>query len=130
MALPKLGRDAVKADLKSAKLDNVQAYLNLDTTKKYVESIRNNDLGGNSDFLEDDGSMGIQHASLIILKLAHEMWDAGKKNPETKTAANFRDFLKDISASQMASIFRVDTSTTIQNLASTPFPAQGISPAR
>ena len=105
-ALSYLGSDEVKADLKAAKLDNVLAYLNLDTTKKYVESIRNNDLDGYSDFLEDDGPMGMQHASLIILKLAHEMWNAGKKNPETKTPANFGDFLKDMSASQMASVFR------------------------
>jgi hypothetical protein len=101
-----LGNDKVKADLKEAKLDNALAYLNLDTTKKYVESIRKKDLEGYHDFLQDRGPMGIHHASLIALKLAHQMWEDGKKMPETKIPASFGDFLENMSASQMASIFR------------------------
>lgn len=105
-ALSYLGDDKVKADLKEAKLDNALAYLNRDTTKKYIENIRKDNFDGYDDFLDDKGPMQINHASILTLQLAHQMWDAGKKIPETKTPANFGDFLKNMTASQMASIYR------------------------
>ena len=82
------------------------ACLNRDTTRKYIENIRENHYTGYENFKHEKGPMGINYASLVALQLAHQMWDAGKKIPETKTPANFGDFLHNMSASQMASIYR------------------------
>lgn len=107
-ALEYLANDKVKADLREAKLDETLGYLNSSATRKHLEGIRSDDFGnaGMVDFLESSGPMGIHHASLITLKLAHQMWSEGKKIPASDIPENFGDFLKNMSAPQMASIYR------------------------
>lgn len=100
-----LSGNKVKKDLQDAHIDGLLNYLNTDSVKEYVKTAGSK--GNDAPWFKDkSGPLGAKFAALITMSLAHQMWDAGKKDPATKTPADFGDFLENLSASQMASIYR------------------------
>jgi hypothetical protein len=99
-----LSDDKVKKDLRDAHIDGLLKYLDTDSIKKHAKLPRHERIAG--EWFDDAGPLGTRYAALITMSLAHQMWDAGRKNPASKTSADFGDFLKNMSAPQMASIYR------------------------
>ena len=100
-----LSDERVKKDLRDAHIDGLLKYLDNDAIKEHAKLPKQERITGEL-FDEDHGPLGTTYAALITMSLAHQMWDAGRKNPASKTPSAFGDFLKNLSASQMASIFR------------------------
>lgn len=99
-----LNKDGVRNDLKAAHLDGVTDFLDSAPIQKFLAA---NKKSGAQDLYTSfpNGDMGTKYAVVTALALAHQMWTAGQKNPATHMPANFGDFLKHMSAPQMASIF-------------------------
>ena len=93
IALDYLGRRDVKKDLEAAHLDGLLSYLKI------------NDVTVHPQMDPDAGRLEENFAAVVLLRGAHQLWTAGKKIPESKVPSNFGEFLKDMSASDMASVF-------------------------
>ena len=100
-----LDRDDVRKDLQDAGFKGALDYLGTAPVKKYLDDVHRQ--GADHSQLKDDpGPLSLKFAALITLKVAHEMWKAGRTLPESRTPPNFADFMKNMSASDMASVFR------------------------